>query len=167
MNKDKDLIKFKNMLISNRMKVSWDSLSEWVESGVCSKKEMNKFIEIINSVEDSVLKELISCEYGVISYIKKPSHEIARFVLLELQKTGSVFRYYDLAVHYEDLSLIALQKDEYGLSRIKNQTVDLYLFALKQRKDNFEYVRIVPNPDFKTTLANLKKKQVILEALND
>lgn len=45
------------------------------------------------------------------------------------------------------------------------QSVDLCLFALKKEPSLFYYVKIVPNPNFETTLQNLEKKKLILDLL--
>lgn len=46
-----------------------------------------------------------------------------------------------------------------------NQTVDVCLLALEKDPESYDFVRIVPNQNYETTLKNLKEKKAILEAL--
>lgn len=44
-----------------------------------------------------------------------------------------------------------------------NPNVDLCIFALDKDPNNFKFIKIVDNPDPKTTMTNLLKKKIILE----
>lgn len=65
----------------------------------------------------------------------------------------------------EEMCEEAVRRDPKQFAYAKKQNVNMCLQALKSRKDLFYFVKIVPNPDFKTTLQNLKKKQLILDSI--
>jgi len=59
----------------------------------------------------------------------------------------------------------AVKTFPWSIKCLKNQTVDLCIYALDNVRYTWRYVRITPNPDYETTLKNLKEKKDILEAL--
>lgn len=64
------------------------------------------------------------------------------------------------------LITLAVQTDPFCIDLIpQHQTIELCLFALEKNPKAYSSIKIVPNPNYETTLTNLLKKKAIMESL--
>jgi len=115
----------------------------WVKDSRCNQEEFDSYVEVLNSLEPHEQFRFIHSDYSVLAFMNNPNY----IVVLEAIKELYGDRGNDL------------------LSLMKTQSVDFCLEALEINEDFYRGVKIVPNPDFKTTLSNLKKKQKLMSIL--
>jgi len=117
-------------------------------------------IQYVKNPTKELLKQAIRKEAEVLRFVNNQTEDLCRFAI---NQNALVIRY--VKNQTKELCKLAIERDCFSIKHIQEQTVDLCIYALKQRKKTYKYVRIVPNPDFETTLNNLKEKQSILNVL--
>jgi len=125
-------------LFIERLKKSSYYFSNWDNCKLCTKDEIDLFTNWLNQLNED----------DICFYLKED---------LTILKS--------LTYQTKELCELAIRTNPYSIADIRDQTVDLCILALELSKSCHVFVRIVPNPDYKTTLKNLKKKKAILEAL--
>jgi len=132
----------------------------WVKENICTENEMILFKKWPNQLNDEELFDLFKKDHTIFSAIENKTEQ---FILKSIEANSWVIGIVsEQAYHF---SKLAISRNPLCLKSIKIQSVDLCLLALKQERFVYRYVRIVSNPDFETTLKNLKEKKEIIEAL--
>jgi len=111
----------------------------WVEENIWTKEEMDIFIKWLNQLKDE----------EILEYMKKYGRSILSVITNQS----------------DNLCKLAVDDSPENIQYVRNQTVDLCLSSLKKNPRAYRNVKIVPNPDFKTTFKNLLEKKAILDAL--
>jgi len=101
-------------------------------------KKDHTILSIIENQSDHICEFAICCDYESIRFIKNQKNHLCK---LAISKNATMIRF------------------------VKNQTVDLCLLSLEIYMPNYKHIRIVPNPDYETTLKNLYEKKAILDLL--
>jgi len=155
MNKDKIKEKFEK--ISSK---SWRSFSEWVIWKQCSQEEMNLFTKWLNQLSEEELSRYIKKDVSILSVITNQTDKICK-TAIQISPISIGF----VKEQTKGLCELAIKRNVFSIVEIREQTVDLCLLALNLDKTVYKGIRIVQNPDYKTTLQNLKDKKTILDAL--
>jgi len=154
----------------------------WVRDNVCSLEEFNNFSNWLNQLSEKQLLKYIQKDPSILKVIKNQTESICQTAIekaptcirflnnqteflceLAINKSPWTFEYVRNQTDY--LCRLAIEKDPYNIALIKEQTIDLCILALQKRRNACNYIRIVPNPNYETTLKNLLEKKAILEAL--
>jgi len=130
-------------------KRSLNRFNDWVKLNVCTKKEMDFFVKWLNQIDESEILKYIKEDDTILSAITNQTDFLIKHSIEE-----SIFSIRFVKDQTIDLCIFVLKKDEEFESKYK-----FYI------KNIYQYIRIVPNPDHKTTLKNLLEKKAILEAL--
>lgn len=103
---------------------------------------------------------MVKNDGNALEFVKEQSEEIC---LEAVKQNGSALMF--VKKQTEQICLEAVKQKGWALKYVEKQTPKICMVALNQDPDSCRHVRIVPNPDFETTLSNLKKKQLILEII--
>jgi len=136
MSKGIDLFTF-DKILDFLKKHKWLTLTEYQLYSVLSDEDFKKFLKSINLLSEDQIISLLKHDWTIIKYIENQTNPII---------------------------LAAVSINSFSLQYITNQSVKACLIALKNNKDIYRYVRIVPNPDYKTTLKNLYAKKMIIDS---
>jgi len=111
-------------------------------------------------LNDKDIFRYIKIDSSILSVLTNPSDSLCK---RSIKTTPSSIQY--INDQKKELCELAIKINPWTLEHIKEQTVDLCSLALVQHPDTYRLVRIVPNPDFETTVYNLEKKKAILDIL--
>lgn len=132
----------------------------WLAKGICSKEDFEKAIKTLNSLKDEDLVELIRHDETIIVFLKNPSFVVQKFIALNYS-----FSFCRITNQNPEACKVLIHYFPRRIVDVKNQTIELCLIALNLDNESYKGIKIVPNPDFETTLSNLKKKQLILDSI--
>lgn len=117
--------------------------------------DLKKFKRIKNPTEADCLELLKNERFSDYDYI--PDHFKSS---LEFNKKAVRIDYMILDNFEEqpvELCLAAVSKNAWALEFVRVQTIEICLAALKNDENMFVDVKLVPNPDARTTIQNLNK----------
>jgi len=134
--------------------------SEWIELGVCTKEEKDLFIIWLNQLSEEKICHYLEKDFTILSVIKNQTDSMCK---TSIKKTFLGIQH--INVQNKNICNFIVKKNHHWFEFVKEQTVDLCILALELNKSCYTFVRIVPNPDYETTLKNLLEKKAILEAL--
>jgi len=145
---------FEKNLIPSRL------FSDWVIAGHCSKKTFEKFIIWLNQLDEDSICKYLKKDASILSVITNQTKKMCNLAIMNMP--GSI-RY--VKNQSKELCELAVKSNGFTIGYIKEQKVDLCLLSLEENINSFQLVRIVPNPNYETTLKNLLEKKAILEAI--
>jgi len=126
-----------------------------------SNIDISEYVNFLNNLKKEERLSIIRMNFCFLQFINNPTDEEIK---ASLEKDEFSFSFIKGNEKFVDF---ALDNGTTGdiLRDVSNQTVDMCLKCLTRTRRSFHYVRIVPNPNYETTLKNLKEKKAILEAL--
>jgi len=127
-------------------KTNWN-FNEWIEYEICTKKEMNHFSKWLNSLDENEVCKYIQDNGTILSIITNQTKDMCKWAIL-----NNVMSIEFVKKQTKEISEFAIKEWPFAIELIREQTVDLCILALSRNKLTYEKVRIVPNPDYKTTL---------------
>jgi len=140
------------------------NFDEWVGWIQCSTKEMSIFKKWLNQLSEEDVCKYLEKDGSIISVIENQTNKICE---TSINQDPCCIKYIKNQNNY--LCELAIIKNAFTIPYIREQTVDLCLLALETNPNTsshiYRFIRIVPNPDYYTTLKNLLEKKAILEAL--
>jgi len=146
---------------NKKVSKNYSELDKWVEENRCSQEEMDILVKWLNQLSENDLIHIFFKKPSALALIQNQSKKLCKQAVINDQ----------ISIKYvknqtKELCELAILRSPCSFLYIKEQTVGLCLLALELDKSCYKYVRIVPNPDFETTLKNLKEKKAILEAFD-
>jgi len=138
-----------------------DFFFEWIDKSVCTKKEFDLLSNYFNSIEESELLNYIERDCSILAVIKNQTK-----TLCEMSIEVNSFSIRFIKDQTKEMCELAVRGNSLTIGYVKEQSVDLCILALvKESFSSYRFVRIVPNPDYETTLKNLYEKKAILDSL--
>jgi len=137
------------------------SFMNWSRTEICSDQEMNLFKNWLNQISEEEVCKYLSIDSTILSVILNQNDSICKSAIN--RDPWSIKFVKDQKKH---LCELAMGLNPFVMTEIQNQSVDLCILALEEFPICFRDVKIVSNPDFETTLRNLKEKKAILDAIN-
>jgi len=136
-----------------------------------SKDIMNDLSIYLNKKDDDYLLEAFSENFTLFSLIDH-SNRSDFFIKKAITNEGSASIVIYLTNPSEELWTLAISQKPSLISSVPEQTIDLCLLAMGanlQKRTlghffSYEKIKIVPNPDYETTLKNLLEKKALLES---
>jgi len=148
----------KSLFEENLRNQAWH-FKDWSNLQICSKKEHKTFVNWLNQLNEEEICDYLKLDPTILSVINNQINKICEFSIKQ-EPWCLMF----VKNQTKELCKLAIEKWSGSIQFVEEQTVEICLLALKLDKGCYKYVRIVPNPNYKTTIKNLLNKKEILEA---
>jgi len=146
-----------NLLIQENKELKMN-FNYCIEKSFYKKEEISMYTNWLNSLPEEFICRYLKKDGSIISVLKNPTDEMKR---VSVNQNPNNIRF----IQDQTDKIINIATNRGCFDLVNRQSVDICLRALKLSQWNYVYVKIVPNPDYETTLKNLLEKKAILEAL--
>jgi len=150
-------------LFEEKFETTHHHFHKWVYYGICTKEQFVFFVKWLNQLNEKELCKLLVSQFTILKFIENQTESLCK---MAIRSNCDCLQF--IKDQTKELCELAIRTDQYSIEYIRDQTVDLCILSLEEDfafKISYKCVRIVPNPDYETTLKNLKEKKAILEAL--
>lgn len=143
-----------------KIRESQISFNQWIEKGVVDSTYFNEAICVLNKIDKKQLFTVLKQDTSVVEFLNL-NEDLAIEIL---NKYPSLYK--DIKIKSQRIDEAFIERFPGLLGEVSTQSISMCINALSQVSWTYSMVRIVPNPDPESTMKNLLKKRLLIEAIS-